>query len=125
MRNAGRFLLIAGVCCIGILLLQQYTADATPAAQGEPIVGYVVNVGDYLTGGEGRVSKKEAFSLLERGELLGFVSGGKLYLVFMADGSYAGKKLANMADYQVGIVGKVHSRYGSAAIVADLIEAMR
>ncbi len=101
------------------------TQAAPPAPQGKPIVGYVVNVGDYLTGGEGKVSKQEAMDLVERGQLLGIVAGKTLYLVFHSDGSFAAKKLAKMAGFKVGVVGKVVKRYGASAIVADLIEVIR
>ncbi len=115
---------IALVLIVGIGLFS-LPSRAEPVAQGKPIVGVVVNVGDYVTGGEGKVSKQEAMDLVERGQLLGIVAGGKLYLVFHPDGTYAGKKLAKMAGFQVGVVGKVVRRYGAAAIVADLIEVIR
>ena len=88
--------------------------------------GTVVALNKMIGKGDGSVKKDEAIKLAEQGQPIVFMSGGKIYFIFNADGTFAGKKLANYANNKaVGIVGKtITLKGGLKGIVADLIESM-
>jgi hypothetical protein len=107
----------------------------TPAAKTEakaktkgakPMKGTVVALNKMIGAGNGKVTKDEAIKLADQGQPIVFMSGSKIYFIFNADGTFAGKKLANYANNKaVGIVGKVITlKGGLKGIVADLIESM-
>ncbi|MBM2817234.1 MAG: hypothetical protein HW421_3996 [Ignavibacteria bacterium] len=106
---------------------KQTTAKGNLSAKA--IKGYVIDVVDYATGGQGRVNKEKAVDLVMKGRLLGLLSGSgklsKIYLISNTDGSSTSKQLAELADKQIGVDGKIFQKGGILIIMADLIEAIK
>jgi hypothetical protein len=102
--------------------------DAKTKAKGaKPTKGTVVALAKLIGKGDGKVTKDEAIKLAEAGSPIVFMDAkGKVFFIFNADGTFAGKKLANYANNKaIGIVGKaVTLKGGFKGIIADLIESM-
>ncbi len=103
---------------------------AKPAAKDPkaPMMGRVVSLNKILASADGAVTKAEAKQLLKRKQLVVFQEGssasGKIYFVYNADGSFAGKKLAKNADNKmIGIIGNIKKIKGVSIIIADKIMA--
>lgn len=95
-------------------------AKAAPVA-GKSIKGDVVSVMTYCAKGKApKLSKDEADMMAKRGEMLGVLSGKKLYLVVNADGTSAGSKLANGGT--VTVSGKIMSKGGLNMITANSVQ---
>lgn len=102
------------------------TTTAVKAAKptGKTIKGSVVSVMNYCAGKGAVLTKEQASDMANRGEMLGVVVGnaksGKLHLVCNADGTNAGKKLANGGT--VSITGKLMSKGGVNLITAEQVQ---
>jgi hypothetical protein len=96
-----------------------------PQSGGSLIKGIVVSFTDMVKGGDGRISKGEAFDMVKRGQPIGFLVGSKFYLVFNQQGKYDGKNLANFASVSaVGIIGTRTTKNGLNIIKAQKIRSM-
>ncbi len=102
---------------------------ATPKAaikSGKPTVGVVISLLDFATGGSGEVNKAKATELVNKGQPLALKAGTTkkpvIYIVANPDGTIANKKLAELADGKVGVVGKIKKRNGMNVIISDIIE---
>jgi len=108
------------------LLLLLFTTSQTQA-QSKDYTGKVVSLNNVVIGQDGSLSKEQAQKLVERAQPLAFMVGtgksAKLYIVFNADGTYSGKKLAEMADGELVITGKVKVQNGMNLLIADKISA--
>ncbi|MFP4528347.1 MAG: hypothetical protein ACLFQX_07335 [Candidatus Kapaibacterium sp.] len=99
--------------------------DEETSDKAEVIKGIVVSYSDLIKGGDGRVSKSEAFSLVESGQPIGLLVGSKFYFVYDNDMNYDGKTLANFAGVTAaGALGVRFSRNGLNFIKATKIRAM-
>lgn len=91
---------------------------------GKIIKGNVVSVMSYCSGKGVVLTKEQASDMANRGEMLGVVVGnaksGKLYFVCNADGTNAGKKLANGGA--VSITGKLMSKGGVNLMTAEQVQ---
>jgi hypothetical protein len=90
-------------------------------------VGNICDLSKVIKGGEGKLSKEKAAKLLSRAQPLVLkTEKGKVYFVFNADGSYAGKKLAAYAGSSlVGINGKLKKVNGMNIIIADKMDKVK
>lgn len=91
-----------------------------------PLVGKVINIQKLLTSKDASVTSQEAKSLIGKGKLLAFQENSTkiVYIVVSAGGSYAGKKLAQLAGSDIQIEGKKKVIMGTNIIIADKISAM-
>lgn len=91
-----------------------------------PLVGKVINIQKLLTSKDASVTSQEAKSLIGKGKLLAFQENTTniVYIVVSAGGSYAGKKLAQLAGSDIQIEGKKKVIMGTNIIIADKISAM-
>lgn len=107
----------------------QKTDAKSVKKSSKPIKGTVINLLDFATGGTGKVTKSAAIELAKKGEFLALQAGSgksaKIYIIANADGTSASKKIAELADAPIGIIGKVISRNGINIIIAEIIENMR
>jgi len=98
----------------------------TPVKKTKPTVGVVISLLDFATGASGEVNKEKALELVNNGQPLAIKVGTKkkpvIYLVVNPDGTIANKKLAELADAKVGIIGKIKKRNGINVIISDIIE---
>lgn len=86
-----------------------------------PLKGRAVSLKDAVTG-TGVVSKAEAEALVAKGQPMVFLSDGKIYFVYNANGSFASKKLAGFADRsEIGLIGKSKVVNGLNIFIADKI----
>ncbi len=101
---------------------------ATPKA-AKPTVGKVVSLNEVATGSFIQWKKADAAAEATKGTpfvlMVGTGTKAQIYFVYNADGSFAGKKLANYAfNKKIGVVGKIQTKNGLKIIIADTIEAM-
>ena len=91
----------------------------------KPISGQIVSLSGLVLG-NGAVNKAEAQSMVEKAVPLMFkADAGSVCMVYNADGSYAGKKLAKYAsNKKIGIIGNVKTVNGIKIIIAEKIESM-
>lgn len=95
------------------------------AAPAGPIQGHVVSLNAVVAGGDGKVAKAQAESLQSGGAPIAFMSGGSVYLVYNADGSFAGSQLAKYASIgTVGIYGSAKTVKGVKVIMSKKIVSM-
>ena len=101
----------------------------TPKAavkSGKPTVGVVISLLDFATGASGEVNKAKATELVNKGQPLALKAGTAkkpvIYIVASPDGTIANKKLAELADAKVGVIGKIKKRNGMNVIISDIIE---
>lgn len=87
--------------------------------------GYVVSLNEIITGQDGRITNEEAAKLVANGQPLAFMSGKKLYFVFMSDGTFAGNMLSKHASSkEIGINGKKKTSKGITYIQANDIQTI-
>ncbi len=89
------------------------------------LTGYTASLNGLVTSTDGKVDKSQAVALFKKGQPLVIVSKNKIYFVYNADGSYAGKKLAKFANGNVGVAGRVKKKNGVNFIIADKIFNVR
>jgi outer membrane biosynthesis protein TonB len=93
-------------------------APAT-SAKGE-MEGYVISMNDLITSNPKQLTAAQATALVDKGQLVLFYSGNTPYFVYHADGSFAGKRLAKMADdSSIKIKGNVRTKSGLKILIAD------
>jgi hypothetical protein len=96
------------------------TVADKPAKGQKAITGDIVNLLSAITNAKApALTKEEATGMAARGELLGLRAGTKLYLVVMADGINASKKLAEKAGAKVSLTGKVKAKGGINVLILD------
>ena len=96
-------------------------ASATKTTSGKSIKGNIVSVMTYADKGKApAVTKAQAADMIKQGELLGVLSGKKLYLVVNSDGTSAASKLANGGS--VTITGKIMNKGGMNMITANSVQ---
>lgn len=96
-------------------------APAAKKPAGKTIKGNVVSVMTYCSTGKApALTGAQAADMAKRGELLGVLSGSKLYVVVNADGSSAANKLAKGGA--VVLSGKVMSKGGVNLVAANTVE---
>ena len=104
-------------------------APAKAVKGAKPTIGTVVNVMEYLAGSNGTLNKVKALELVKKGQPLGLLVGkgksAKLYFIANSDGTIASEKLANKADGNVGVVGKIVTNGGIKMIIAELIDSIK
>lgn len=92
-------------------------------AQSKEFKGKVVSINKIVVGQEAGIDKAKATTLFEKSQPLGLMVGtgkkAKLYLVYNSDGSYAGKKMAELADGEVVVKGKTKTVQGLQIIISD------
>lgn len=97
-----------------------------PVKKSKPTVGVVISLLDFATGASGEVNKEKALELVNKGQPLAIKAGTAkkpvIYIVANPDGTIANKKLAELADAKVGIIGKIKKRNGIYVIISDIIE---
>jgi hypothetical protein len=82
--------------------------------------GYVISMNDLVTSNPKRLNAAQATALSEKGQLVLFYSNNTPYFVYHADGSFAGKRLAKMADAGfIKIKGTVKNKSGLKILIAD------
>lgn len=87
------------------------------------IVGNVVDLYKaMMETGDCAVDQAQATKLFQEGAPLAVKVDGKLYIVFLEDGMYAGQHLAELAGGKVGIAGKMKVVNGLNVIHAMAIE---
>lgn len=93
----------------------------------QPMNAYVVSLNEVAAGKDGKVSKSTALDLLSKNQILAVKNkdNGNVYLVYHSNGTFAGKDLANMADVEIGILGKAKKVNGVNVIMAEKIRPMR
>ncbi len=88
---------------------------------GKTIKGNVVSVMTYCSTGKApALTGAQAADMAKRGELIGVLSGSKLYVVVNADGTSAANKLAKGGS--VVLNGKVMSKGGVNLVAANTVE---
>lgn len=104
-----------------ILLFVAFTS--TMNAQAKEFKGKVVSINKIVVGQDASIDKAKATTLFEKSQPLGLMVGtgkkAKLYVVFNSDGTYAGKKMAELADGEITIKGKTKTMQGLQVIIAD------
>lgn len=75
-------------------------------AEEADFTGYVADLNGLVMGGDGKISVADAEKNYAKGKPLVLVMKGKIYFVYSTGGAYAGKKLAQLADGDIGILGK-------------------
>ena len=95
----------------------------------KPTKGYVASLKSIMSGGDGKVTSVKAKELVSNCDPLVLAVGSgkkiKVYFIYLKDGSFAEKKLADYADAKaVGVFGKIISANGMNMISADAIKPM-
>ena len=102
------------------------SASKTTVKTGKPTVGVVISLLDFATGGTGEVNKAKATELVSKGQPLAIKAGTAkkpvIYIIANPDGTISNKKLAELANGKVGVVGKIKKRNGMNVIISDIIE---
>jgi FtsZ-interacting cell division protein ZipA len=94
--------------------------EAPAAASSGEMDGYVISMNDLVTSNPKRLNAAQATALTEKGQLVLFYSNNTPYFVYHADGSFAGKRLAKMADAGfIKIKGTVKNKSGLKILIAD------
>jgi len=117
--------IIAILLFVGVLFSATMNSEPAP----KPMKGQVASLNDLVMGGTGKIDKAKATELAEKGSPIVFITGkgksAKVYFVYNADGTFAGKNLAKYANnITVGIIGKVKKINGLNILIAETIESM-
>ncbi len=87
-----------------------------------PLKGKVVSITKMVAGGNPDLSPVSASKEVEKGWPVGLLSGGKIFIIYNTDGSFAGKKLAKKAGREVSVYGKFKKVQGMNVIISSKIE---
>lgn len=92
----------------------------------KPLQGTVVSLNDIVMGGNGKINKQAAQSLVASGNFVVLKAvDGNIYFVYNEDGTFASKRLAGYANNEkVGLLGKAKTIDGINVFIMNLIEAM-
>lgn len=99
--------------------------EAPKAASGM-MEGYAISMNDLVTSNPKKLSKSKAMDLVSKGQLILFYSNNKAYFVYHADGSFAGSRIAKMADAKaIKIKGDHRNKDGLRIIIAEEMEMVK
>lgn len=108
---------------LALVLFVSFSTVSNAQGKAKEYVGKIVSINKIIVGQDASVDKAKATTLFEKSQPLGLQVGegkkAKLYVVFNSDGTYAGKKLAELADGKVAVKGKTKSVQGLQVIIAD------
>jgi FtsZ-interacting cell division protein ZipA len=100
--------------------------EAPAATSGGEMDGYIISMNDLVTSNPKRLTAAQATALTDKGQLVLFYSGNTPYFVYHADGSFAGKRLAKMADAaSIKIKGTVKNKSGLKILIADDMQMVK
>lgn len=99
--------------------------ETSKAASGM-MEGYAISMNDLVTSDPKKLSKTKAMDLVSKGQMILFYSNNKAYFVYHADGSFAGRRLAKMADAKaIKIKGDHRNKDGLRIIIAEDMEMVK